>query len=323
MKNIVLDKIIFESKKRTNGYINVAGKPDGSMHKIPIIIIEGEKPGPTLLVDGCTHGDEYEGAEAIIKIAKKLENKEFNGRFIGVPALNFEAFSFITRSSILDDINLNRVFPGDNTSRLTNKIAYTYIERVVKKVDYVISFHGGGQVLHLEPIVGYQPPVDDVGKKTYEMAKNFGVKLLWRMQNLPFTGVSAVEYKKLGIPTILPEVGSHCGRLYDREKNVKICFNGIMNTMKYLEMLDGELVYQKETIDTELHYLDSSNGGLLKISKELYEDVKKGEVLATVSDIFGKVIEEIKAPFDGILIGFWSVPVINPGDWSCLYCKKL
>jgi predicted deacylase len=240
-----------------------------------------------------------------------------------VPALNFEAFSYVSRSSITDDVNLNRIFPGNGTKFLTHRLAHTYIERVVKNTDYAITFHGGGDVLHLEPIVGYQPPNDDIGKETFEMAKSFGAKLTWRMQNLPFEGVSAVEYKKLGIPTILPEVGSHCSRFYDREKNINICYQGIKNTMNYLKMLDEEFIGIKEQIDTELHYIHAGNGGIHTIKKELYEDVKEGEILAIITDVFGEKIEEVIAPFDGILIGYWSIPVINPGDWSCLYCKKL
>jgi hypothetical protein len=74
-------------------------------------------------------------------------------------------------------------------------------------------------VLHLEPIIGYLPPVDAMGKTSHEMAKAFNGKYNWRMSNLPFTGVSIMSYKEIcGVVGILPEVGSHCGRLYDQEK---------------------------------------------------------------------------------------------------------
>jgi hypothetical protein len=39
--------------------------------------------------------------------------------------------------------------------------------------------------------------------------------------------------------------------------------------------------------------------------------------------VFGNVIEELKAPYDGVVIGFWSVPVIRPGDWWYLFAKIL
>ncbi|HYE11163.1 MAG TPA: succinylglutamate desuccinylase/aspartoacylase family protein [Patescibacteria group bacterium] len=325
MKNkIVLDEIVSVRGNRTDGYINFGIKPDSSKFRIPITIIEGGKEGPTLLVDACTHGDEYEGAEAIIKLEKALETESFAGTFIGVPALNLEAFSFISRSSITDDINLNRIFPGNSETYITHRLANTYMERVVKNVDFVITFHGGGDVLHLEPIIGYLPGDDALSKKTYEMAKAFNVKYTWRMQNLPFNGVTSVTYKELlGIPAILPEVGSHCDRLQNRENNVGICYDGIINVMSHLKMMDEKMVETVEQMDVELHYLHAVNGGIQKLYKRENEIVEEGELLGEITDVFGNKIEELKAPYRGIVIGFWSISVIRPGDWWYLFAKIL
>lgn len=324
MAKIQLDQIVRQDGNRTNGFINYGQKPDCSFYQIPIIIIEGGKPGPTLLVDACTHGDEHEGMEAIIKLAKELEGKTFCGTFVGVPVLNVEAFSSLSRASLSDGFNLNRIFPGNMDTYITHRLAAVYLDRVVKQVDAVITFHGGGNVLHLEPLVGYLPPVDEVGKKGYEMAKAFNCKYTWRMQNLPFTGVSALSYKELyNIPTILPEVGSQCSRLHDRDKNIKICYDGIKNVMAFLEMIPETEKEQIEMMDIELHYLHSYNGGIQTLVKRENAIVEEGEVLAYMQDLFGNVIEEIKAPYPGVVVGFWSVPLIRPGDWWSLYAKIL
>ncbi len=323
-KKLILDDTVRTIGKRTDGYINFGQKPDGSQFRIPVIVIEGDKDGPTLLVDACTHGDEYEGAEAIIQMADKLQTETFAGTFIGVPALNFEAFSCISRVSLSDGFNLNRIFPGNKETYITHRLAYIYMERVVEYADFVITFHGGGDVLHLEPIIGYLPGDDEISRKTLELAKAFNQKFIWRMQNLPFNGVSSIEYKNiLGIPSILPEVGSHCGRLYDREKNVKICYDGITNVMLALKMLDGELPVPVEKMHVELHYLHSRNGGIQRLVKKKGEIVEEGEILGEIYDVFGNKIEELKAPYRGVVIGFWSVPVIRPGDWWYLYAKIL
>lgn len=321
---IVLDDIVSVRGNRTDGYVNFGIKPDSSKFRIPVTIIEGKKEGPTILVDACTHGDEYEGAEAIIKLGKLLEAESFAGTFVGVPALNYEAFSFISRASITDDINLNRIFPGNSETYITHRLASTYIERIVKHVDFVITFHGGGDVLHLEPVIGYMPGDDEVSKKTYEMAKAFNVKYTWRMQNLPFDGVTSVTYKNLlGIPSILPEVGSHCDRLHNRQKNVDICLDGIINVMNHLKMMDGEMPKPVEQMDIELHYLHASNGGIQKLCKRENEIVEEGELLGEITDVFGNKIEELKAPYRGVVLGFWSIPVIRPGDWWFLFAKIL
>jgi predicted deacylase len=323
-EKIKLDEIVFSNAFRTDGYINFGIKPDGSKFRIPVSIIEGKKEGPTLLVDACTHGDEYEGAESIISMINTLNDDNFAGTFVGVPALNLEAFANISRSSITDDLNLNRIFPGDSSKYITQRLANIYINRVVKNADYVITFHGGGDVLHLEPVVGYLPGSDDVSLKTYEMAKAFNVNYTWKMQNLPFDGVTAVEYKKLyNIPTILPEVGSHCDRLQNRENNVKICSDGILNVMASLEMVESEVLVNKNFMNIELQYLHANNGGIQRRFKNENDIVEEGEILAEIVDVFGNVIEELKAPYKGIVIGFWSIPVIRPGDWWYLFAKML
>lgn len=323
-EKIALDTITMTRRSRTDGYINFGTKPDGSQFRIPVIIIEGKKSGPVLLVDACTHGDEYEGAEAIIAMAAHLESADFSGTFIGVPALNLEAFSTISRASTTDGQNLNRIFPGNPDTYITMRLADIYLKRVVKHVDAVITFHGGGDVLHLEPIVGYLPTDDAIGKSARLMAQAFNAGYTWRMQNLPFEGVSAQSYRKLfGIPCILPEVGSHCDRLQNRQPNIGICQDGIRNVMMHLGMLSGTMPEQVKQLDVELHYIHASNGGIQTLLKKENEFVQKGELLGRITDVFGNTVEELKAPYPGVVIGFWSVPVIRPGDWWYLFAKVL
>lgn len=321
---IKLDEIVFENERKMSGYINFGMKPDNSKFRIPVTVLKGSGDGPTLLVDACTHGDEYEGAEAIIKLVNKLSDGIFNGTLVAVPALNMEAFSNISRSSITDGLNLNRIFPGRSDGYITERLADTYLKRIVANVDYVITFHGGGDVLHLEPIIGYLPGDDEVGKKTFELAKAFNCSYTWRMQNLPFTGVTSIIYKEMfGIPTILPEVGSHCDRLHNRDKNVDLCYEGMLNVMAYLNMINDSGNEVKTAMDVELHYLHANNGGIQKQLKKENEIVEQGEVLAEIYDLFGNTIEVLKAPFRGVVIGFWSIPVIRPGDWWYLFAKIL
>lgn len=321
---IKLDEIVYSDHFRTDGFINFGVKPDLSNFRIPVSIVEGIKPGPTLLVDACTHGDEYEGAEAIIKLVNTINPSELTGTIVAVPALNFEAFGNISRSSTTDDQNLNRIFPGTDSKYITLRLADLYLKRVVRFVDYVITFHGGGDVLHLEPIVGYLPGGDNVSKKSYEMAKVFNAKYTWRMQNLPFDGVSVVSYRDMyNIPCILPEVGSHCDRLKNREKNIDICYDGIINVMAYLRMTAERKEEEIESMDVELHYIHANNGGIQRLIKKENDIVEEGEVLGEIIDVFGNKIEELKAPYRGVVIGFWSVPVIRPGDWWYLFAKIL
>ncbi len=317
------DSRVSEDGKREEGFLNIGLKPDGSWVRIPVIIIRGQEDGPTLLVDACTHGDEFEGTEAIIDVADQLLGMDFKGTLLAVPVLNLDAYAAQSRISSIDSANLNRVFPGAPDKYITQRIAYSYLNDLIAQADYGISFHGGGDVLYLEPIVGYQPVEDENKKLVREMAKVFGTEYIWRMQNLPFDGVSIIEARKRGIPMILPEVGSHCARFYDREKNVAICSDGILNVMKFLGMLNGDAPAVEKQMDTELHYIHTDTGGIHVPLKKPGVMVQKGEILAEIKDFFGHHLADIIAPFDGVVIGYWSISVINPGDWSYLFSKVL
>lgn len=320
MKEIMLDKVIRQIGNRTDGVIRYGQKADGSHFEIPVIIIKGNKSGPTLLVDGATHGDETEGPEGILRIAKEYENGDFAGTLVAVPAVNVEAFTFVSRTSVTDGFNLNRIFPGNKDTYITYRLAAVYIERVLSNIDAAISFHGGGDVLHLEPLCGYLPEGES-GEKIRAMAEAFNTEYIWRAANLPFGGMTADACRDMGIPCLIPEVGSQCSRLHDREKYIQICYRGIKNIMIHLGMLDEEAPARVKQMVIELHYIHSYNGGIQTPIKQPREIVEQGETLCVMQDLFGNQIEELTAPWRGVVIGFWSVPVIHPGDWWSLYAK--
>ena len=322
MKEIVLDKVIRSIGNRTDGVIRYGQKADGSHFEIPVIIIKGKESGPTLLVDGCTHGDEFEGTEAILKIAKEYESGDFAGVFVGVPALNMEAFMFNSRNTLTDWANLNRVFPGNPDLYITNRLAAVYVERILKNVDALVSFHGGGTVLHLEGLGCYFPG-GELGKKSKEMAEAFNLKYINLVTPELNSGWTAHACIELGIPCLVPEVGSQCGRLYNRERDIDINYRGIKNIMIYFGMLNEKPPERVEQVHIEVRSLHSYNGGIQKIVKKANEIIEEGELIGVIYDIFGNVVEEMRAPWKGVIVGFWSVPVIKPGDWWFFFGKIL
>ncbi len=89
---------------------------------IPMAVI-GNGEGPTALLTGGNHGDEYEGPIALFDLARALSPDQVRGRVIIVPAMNYPAFRAGTRTSPIDQGNLNRSFPGRPDGTVTEKIA--------------------------------------------------------------------------------------------------------------------------------------------------------------------------------------------------------
>ena len=78
---------------------------------VPITVIKNGD-GPTALMTGANHGDEYEGPIALQELAATLKPADVTGRVIIVPFFNYPAFRAGTRTSPIDRGNLNRLFPG-------------------------------------------------------------------------------------------------------------------------------------------------------------------------------------------------------------------
>ena len=97
------------------GHINIPQSPNNDawgVQQVPIAVIKNGS-GPTLILTGGNHGDEYEGPVTISELARDLDPARVSGRLILIPTLNNSATQAGQRVSPLDGLNLNRTFPGD------------------------------------------------------------------------------------------------------------------------------------------------------------------------------------------------------------------
>src|SRR5260221_3100087 len=117
---------------------------------IPLTVIK-RGDGPTALLTGANHGDEYEGPIALFDLARNLREEEVTGRVVILPAMNYPAFRAGTRTSPIDKGNMNRSFPGRADGTVTEKLA-DYIQRhLLPMADLVLDIHSGGKTLEFVP----------------------------------------------------------------------------------------------------------------------------------------------------------------------------
>ena len=117
---------------------------------IPVVTLRNGD-GPTLLIMGGTHGDEYEGQISIANLARELTPDRIRGRLILMPTTNAPAAEAGLRTSPIDNGNLNRLFPGDPRGTITEMIAHYIEETVMPLADYAIDLHSGGSSLFYPP----------------------------------------------------------------------------------------------------------------------------------------------------------------------------
>lgn len=108
-------------------------------------------PGPTALLVAGNHGDEWEGQIVLTELLQELQPEAVRGRVIILPAANLPASLAGTRTSPLDDGNLNRSFPGSVDGTVTQQIAHFIATELIPRADLVLDLHSGGSSLMYLP----------------------------------------------------------------------------------------------------------------------------------------------------------------------------
>jgi len=116
--------------------------------------------GPRVLLMAGTHGDEYEGQVMLTKLIRELDTDDITGQLIIAPMANYPAAMAGTRTSPIDEGNLNREFPGDANGTMTQMIAHYIEEVLMPRCDAMFDFHSGGSSLLYVPSVQIQLEAD-------------------------------------------------------------------------------------------------------------------------------------------------------------------
>lgn len=316
MKDVLtVETLIIESGEKRCGPLKIASRADGSDIYVPLMVVNGKEDGPIFNISGGCHGDEYDGMEAIRRVYRALDPLQFKGALIAVPVLNTIAFEAGQRISPFDHLNLNRVFPGKERGFITERLAYIYFNEVIKKADYVIDLHAGGIIMKLAPMAIYRDiGGPDVAKKAEKLIKSTGIDLVWKGSG-GWTGPISLEAQKIGIPAITVEIGGE-GR--STEHVTQQFEKLIYNAFKSFEMMEGEPELPEEIQHFEGNFISTISGGFYEQKVDLREMVKKNDLLATVCDFYGNIVEEIHAPYDGIVCSKRTLVAIEPGGWTLM-----
>jgi predicted deacylase len=203
---------------------------------VPLAVLR-HGPGPTLLLTGGTHGDEYEGTAAILRLVHDLDLATLRGRIIALPALNAPAFYAATRVSPIDHANLNRVFPGSRTGSPTEMIAHCMEHVLIPVCDAVIDLHSGGKASFYVPsVLVNRPPDAALLRRNLALARVFGAELLWVLGGGLQAGSVNGAAARQGVPMVATELGGG-GTLTPAALQVGI--DGIRRVMIHLGMCDG------------------------------------------------------------------------------------
>ena len=194
--------------------------------RIPLAVIShGE--GPTVIIEGGNHGDEYEGPITIGELIRDLDPGEIEGRLILMPANNVHAVMAGQRTSTVDGLNFNRTFPGDPRGTITQQIAAFMTDTIYPRGDAFIDLHSGGSSLNIIPSAIVEPTDDPVlHRKNVAAALAFGAPLTVVIGNLGDTRTATAASCAAGLVTVGTEMGGGGTVSIDA---LAICRKGVRN----------------------------------------------------------------------------------------------
>ncbi|MCB2137665.1 MAG: N(2)-acetyl-L-2,4-diaminobutanoate deacetylase DoeB [Rhodobacteraceae bacterium] len=317
--NPITPTIPFDQDGAHHGFLRLPYSRDDSAWgsvMMPITVIRNGH-GPTALLTGANHGDEYEGPVALMELAATLDPAEVTGRVIIVPALNYPAFRAGTRTSPIDKGNMNRSFPGAPDGTVTQKIADYFQRTLVPMADIVLDFHSGGKTLDFLPFAAVHV-LEDKAQEAASVAAMQAFNAPWSMMMLEIDAVgmfdTAVEEQgKVFVTTELGGGGTATAR------TIGIAKKGVRNLLIHASILKGAL----ETGPTTM--LDMPDGdcftfaetdGLIEPLVDLGDSVRKDQVVARIwpADRTGRQPVECVAGRDGLLTARHFPGLVKAGD---------
>ena len=276
--------------------------------------------GPTVGISAGIHGDEYVGTQMIMDLLAVLTDHEIAGRLLVLPVANPLAFEAIGRQNPVDDINLNRVFPGAARGWFSEQLATVIIREFLEKIDILIDIHAGG----LKPTVDYTYIFNHEA-----LSRAFGTKLLYRPKGGVSLGtiyggtLSSIALER-GIPTATLELG---GGIVDQAPYAARGAACLRNMLRVTGTLAGNVTSRADQIElAEIHIIRPTQGGFLcSEAPPLGEPIAAGAVLGRVVSPYSfDELEVIRNPVpDGwMVLAHLTRNVIQPGDYGYMVGRR-
>jgi predicted deacylase len=137
--------------QKVTGYLEVLPGVDGGTN-IPVVVVNGAKPGPILALVTGAHGTEYASIIAIERLIVDLDPNEISGTVILIPLVNIASFEQkVPHVNPVDNKSMNRFYPGKAEGTLTDRASFLITQQVVDRCDYLIDYHGGDLDESLRP----------------------------------------------------------------------------------------------------------------------------------------------------------------------------
>jgi len=293
--------------------------------RVPISVIKNGT-GPTVTLIGGNHGDEYEGPITLMRLSTEIDPESVSGRIILIPCLNSPAIEAETRLSPIDQVNMNRAFPGDPQGTVTYKIADYITRHIVSISDIVLDLHSGGKTLNFIPLAAVHFLSDKEQQSAAEkLMIAFGAPNSLRMRELDDRGMLDTTVETLGKVFVTTELGGGGSATFE---SLSITYIGCMNLLRCSGVLAGDMQLRStrmlEMPDSD-SFIVAEDHGFLEMTVALGSDTYNGGMLARVYPLerTGRSPQCYYAKRNGVLMARHHAGVVKPGDCLAVIAEEV
>lgn len=317
--SITVGEVTAKPGEKISGYIVVPAGEDSGIVKVPITVINGKKDGPTLALVAGVHGYEYPPVLAMSKLSQQLDPASISGKVIIVHVANVP--SFLKRTvyyNPYDWKNFNRVFPGKVDGSNSERIAFQVTKEVIDQCDYLIDNHcGDGNEDLMQYLYCTETGNPEVDKKTRQLAINFNLKVIVHETGRTKDVANSLYVSNTALLRGKPAISIEAGKLGGTaEEDINAILKGSYNILKHLKMMAGESKLDFESVWVQEYKIITSEHetGLYYPIVSRGDHVQKGELIGYLTDYFGNTIQEVKSPYDGIVLYIIATPPMSFGE---------
>lgn len=286
---------------------------------IPISIVRGAQPGPTLVLVAGTHGAEVAPIVALQRVRAQAEPTTMRGTLVLVHVANMPSFLHRTvYRGPWDRKNLNRVYPGRADGTVSERIAHVITTQVIAKADYLVDLHAGDGNESLRPYLywsrlGLDVRVDSLSR---EMALAWGADHIVVDDERPTDPARSLYTQNTAQVRGIPAITTETGWLgVPDETMVARNVDGVARLARCLGIAPGACEKVRTAVWLEdAQVLTSPATGTFHATVQRSEYVAKGSVIGRVTDFAGRPLAEITAPFAGVVLYVIGSPAMSQGE---------
>ena len=253
------------------------------------------EPVPRISIVTGIHGDELDGQYVCYEVIRRVNNnlERLKGIIDIYPDVNPLGIDTGSRGIPMFELDMNRVFPGDNNGAVAESVAAGIVNDIIGS-DFCLDIHSSNIFVREMPQVRLN---EENAERLLPFAKMLNADFVWIFSSITVLDATlAYSLNHLGVPTLVAEMG-------------------VGNRWEIPEA-DNKIAVREPIISTEgeVNFLTAKESGIFVPSINSCGKIHMGDAIGDIIEpIEGRIIQHIESPVDGIVFTLRENPVVYKG----------